>query len=274
MSKRRCGSGGTRSTQRRSTSGAARRQRRHHRALLEQPVDRAAAQRLVHARRWRARRTRRRAAAGSRARSRTRRPGSKLRSQEVLQPLDDALGLRIARLAEVPADLQLRRRTPANSSVGRPPWACSPDWRSQTSVSRQRPQRPQTAADPEQQIRRLLGEDQRAGAGARVAQARDHDPALAGLAVPDRDLAARLPEIELADLARPIDRALKRPRRRREQRPHLAQVVIDDRLAAIEAQRRDQLPDPLTRQRRIAVEQPMDLVLERIELRRPPPRAR
>jgi hypothetical protein len=54
--------------------------------------------------------------------------------------------------------------------------------------------------------------------------------------VPDRHLALWLPEIELADLARPIDRPLKRSRPRNEQRPDLAQVVIDDRLAAVEAE--------------------------------------
>ena len=83
----------------------------------------------------------------------------------------------------------------------------------------------------------------------------------------DGDLLAGLPEVELADLPGSIDGALERPWRRQEQRPHLAQVVIDDRLAAIEPKRRDQLPDPLTRQPRIAAKQPMDLVLERIELR-------
>jgi hypothetical protein len=49
----------------------------------------------------------------------------------------------------------------------------------------------------------------------------------------DRDLGARLPQIELADLRRPIDSALKRPGRR-EQRADLAQIVIDDRLAPLE----------------------------------------
>ena len=78
--------------------------------------------------------------------------------------------------------------------------------------------------------------------------------------------ALRLPEVELADLARPIDRPLIGPRRRK-QRPHLAQIVIDDRLAALEPERRDQLPHPLPRHLRILLEQPMDLVLERIQLR-------
>ena len=85
--------------------------------------------------------------------------------------------------------------------------------------------------------------------------------------MPDRDLPPRLPEIELADLARAINRPLKRPRRRREQRADLAQIVVDDRLAALKAQRRDQLADALPRQLRIRPEQPVDLVLERIKLR-------
>ena len=84
----------------------------------------------------------------------------------------------------------------------------------------------------------------------------------------DGDLARGLPHVELADLARAIDRALKRPRARREQRPDLTQVVIDDRLAAIKPQRRDQLADALPRQLRIAAQQPMDLVPKRVQLRR------
>ena len=76
----------------------------------------------------------------------------------------------------------------------------------------------------------------------------------------DRDLPGGLPEIELADLARAIDRALKRPGRIK-QRPHLAQVAIDDRLAAIEPQRRDELPDPLPGQLRVGLQQPVDLDL-------------
>ena len=84
----------------------------------------------------------------------------------------------------------------------------------------------------------------------------------------DRDLLAGFPQVELADLPGPIDGPLKRPRRRRKQPPHLAQIVIDDRLAAIEAKRRDQLTDTLAGQLRIGPQQPMDLVLERIELRR------
>src|SRR5271165_5184890 len=52
-----------------------------------------------------------------------------------------------------------------------------------------------------------------------------------------------------------------------EQRAHLAQVVIDDRLAAIETERLDQLPDPDPRQLRITAQQIVDLLLERVQLR-------
>ena len=51
----------------------------------------------------------------------------------------------------------------------------------------------------------------------------------------------------------PIDDPLKRPRPRREQRPDLAQIVIDDRLARLAAQRPQQLPDSHSRQPRIVL---------------------
>src|SRR5215213_1463607 len=185
---------------------------------------------------------------------------------EVLQPLDDALGLRVGRGAELPVDLQLaaehRELLARPAAVAVDAGLAVPDQR-----LGHRSQRPQTARDADQQVRRLLGEHQRARARARVAQACDDDPCPPGLAVPDRDLPPRLPEIELADLARAINRALKRPRRRREQRADFAQVVVDDRLAAIETELHDQLADALPRQLRIRPEQPVDLVLERIELR-------
>lgn len=90
--------------------------------------------------------------------------------------------------------------------------------------------------------------------------------------MPDRHLASGLPDVELADLARPVDRPLRRPDGP-EQRPHLAQIVIEDRLAAIPPQRLEQLADPNPGQSRITVQQPMDLRLEPVELRPPlPPR--
>src|SRR5215208_6219415 len=142
-----------------------------------------------------------------------------------------------------------------------------PAWRSQTSVSGIAPSDHRQRAMPASRSGVCLENTSAPGARARVAQACDDDPCPPGLAVPDRDLPPRLPEIELADLARAINRALKRPRRRREQRADFAQVVVDDRLAAIETELHDQLADALPRQPRIRPEQPVDLVLERIELR-------
>ena len=164
---------------------------------------------------------------------------------EVLQALDDAFGLRVTRVAEVPVDAQLpaERREVVGRSAAR---------RVQAGLAiphqrlRKRTQRPQAAADPEQQVRGLLGEDHRPGTGTRVAQTRNDDIRLAGLAVTDRDLVLRFPHVELADLTGPIDRALKRALID-EERPDLAQIVINDRLATHVAQRRDQLTDALPR---------------------------
>jgi hypothetical protein len=119
----------------------------------------------------------------------------------------------------------------------------------------------QTAPDAGQQVGGLLWSNQLAGAGARVAQVRHDHPTPPGLAMPDRDLRARLPQIELANLPGPIGRALKRPGRRQEERPDLAQIVVDDGLATNKARRRDQFANLLTRQPRIATEQPMDLTV-------------
>jgi hypothetical protein len=63
----------------------------------------------------------------------------------------------------------------------------------------------------------------------------------------------------------PVDGPLVRARPEK-QRPHPAQVIVRDRLAAYEAERLDQLAHPHPRQPRIVLQQPMDLVLERIQL--------
>jgi hypothetical protein len=60
--------------------------------------------------------------------------------------------------------------------------------------------------------------------------------------VADRDLLARLPEVELADLPGPVDGALVGAPGG-EVRPDLAQVVVEDRLASFVAQLCDQLAD-------------------------------
>ena len=174
-----------------------------------------------------------------------------------------ACGSAGARNASRPSAGRRTRRTPR--SAGRRDRGCRPDGPRPTSAAA--PQRPQTPRDPRQQVRRLFGEDQRAGTGAGVAQARDDDSRPPGLTMPDRDLSLGLPEIELADLARAIDRPLKRPRRRREQRPHLTQIIIDDRLATLEPSWAISSRTRCPWSPRILAQQPVDLVLERIELR-------
>jgi hypothetical protein len=88
-----------------------------------------------------------------------------------------------------------------------------------------------------------------------------------GLAEADGDRRARTPQVELHELSRPIHRPLVRPRRRREQRPHLAQVRIEDGLMPGVPQRCDELGDANGRQLRLVPKEAMDLILERVELR-------
>jgi hypothetical protein len=87
--------------------------------------------------------------------------------------------------------------------------------------------------------------------------------------VADRDLRSGLPQVELQQLAGAIDSALIGPPAL-EQRPDVAQVVIEDRLRPVVAELLDQLADALARDPRVVAQQAMDLVLERVELRRPP----
>ena len=84
----------------------------------------------------------------------------------------------------------------------------------------------------------------------------------------DGDLLARLEEVELAELGRVVDRALVGAPRRVE-RAQLAHVVVEDRLAARIALLLDQLADPLGRDPRVLLQQALDLLAERVELRRP-----
>jgi hypothetical protein len=111
-------------------------------------------------------------------------------------------------------------------------------------------------------------EDQRPRAGARVSEARHDDPCASVLPVTNRHRPAWLPQIPLADIARPIHRPLIHPRPN-EHRPHLTEVVIENRLAPIEPERLQQLPDPDARKPRIIPQQLVNLVLERLKLRRP-----
>src|SRR5688572_20466028 len=64
----------------------------------------------------------------------------------------------------------------------------------------QRTETGQAARHAKRDVLPLLGEDQRAGERARVAELGGHDPAAAALAVADRNLRPRLKEVELQQL--------------------------------------------------------------------------
>jgi hypothetical protein len=174
-------------------------------------------------------------------------PGLKARLDVALQALDHALGLRVSRLAEVPAHPKLaaerceRVGRPAAASVQR---ALTVDHQR----LRQAAQPADAAPQPGQDVGRLLGENQRRRARAREAQRRDDDPAATRLAMTDGDFPPRLPEIKLQQLTTAIDRALERARPRRIERAQLGHVVVDQRLAAVEAQLGDQLQHTDARQ--------------------------
>jgi hypothetical protein len=133
-----------------------------------------------------------------------------------------------------------------------------------------RPQKPANSS-----LGRLLGEHQRPGQRPRPAQLGRHHPAPAQLTVADRDLVARLEQIELHQLPRAIQRPLIGPPPQKA-RPDLAHVIVEDRLAAHIAQLPSQLSQPLRRNARIGPQLLLDPGLERIELRRTrrPPVAR
>src|SRR5690606_10064331 len=86
------------------------------------------------------------------------------------------------------------------------------------------------------------------------------------LAVADRDRARGLPQVELADLARAVGGALEGARRRGEQRPDLAQVLIEDRAPAGVTGLGDQLTDPRRRHARLVAKEAVDLRPMRLEL--------
>jgi hypothetical protein len=142
--------------------------------------------------------------------------------------LDNPLGLGIARLAEVPAERELAEiggKAVGRLTVGLAKRALAvPD-----RGGGQATELAQAAVHAPADVGELLGEDERAGAGPRPAQAGDDDPATPRLAVADRDLGRGLPEVELADLTRPVDGALIGARRA-EDRAQLAHVVVEDRL--------------------------------------------
>src|ERR1700685_2662978 len=193
--------------------------------------------------------------------------GLEVRLEILLELLDRALCLRVALPAKMPVELQLPterginiRRAPAVSVQRALPVPDKRRW--------QASQRPQALSDAPEQIRCLLGEHQRTRTDPRIAKTGNNDGGLACLTMADRDLTLRLPQIELADLPRPIDGALERALRR-EQRPHLTQIVINNALAARIAQRLAQLTKPNPTSPVVRAQLLADLRLERVQLRRP-----
>jgi hypothetical protein len=95
------------------------------------------------------------------------------------------VGLRIGRLTELPADLQL----PAEHGelVSRPArMTVDPGLAIPQQLTGQRPKTSQAASDAGQQILGLLGEHHHPCARAREPQARNHHPPDPGLTMPDR----------------------------------------------------------------------------------------
>ena len=112
----------------------------------------------------------------------------------------------------------------------------------------------------------MLREHEGAGGAARPPQLAGHHPAAARPAVADRDLLARLEEIELQQLAGAIDGALIGALGAQD-RPQFAQGVIEDRLAAPIARLGDQLADAGVRDPVDVAQQPGDLLAVGVELR-------
>src|SRR6266568_7843551 len=81
--------------------------------------------------------------------------------------------------------------------------------------------------------------------------------------------ASRLPEIALRELPRHIHRALVRPRWI-EQRAHLAHVLLEDGLATLVPERLQDLAQTHHGKTWVVLELTVDLIRERIELRRSP----
>ena len=197
---------------------------------------------------------------------RVREPATRLevRAHESVRSLEHPLRLRIASLEDHPARLQLpaeRRELGGRSAAAGDRSFTVPD-----QLLRQHPEPTEATADAPEDVRRLLGEDQRAGDHPRPAQLHRHDVPAAQLPVTDRDPLARLPQIALHQLPRPIDRPLKRAPHL-EPRTDLADVVIEDRLPALIAQLARHLPQPQRLNARVSPQLLANPVLERIELR-------
>ena len=185
-------------------------------------------------------------------------------AHEAVKALQHALGLGIAGLEDAPVDRQGAAEGEeglggaTGTGVDRP--LAVPDHRLGQGA-----ELGDAAAHPPDQVGDLAREDQRPGTGAGVAERRGQDPGAAGLAVADGDLRPGLHQVELQDLPGAVGGALVGARRG-EARADLAQVIAEDRLAALIARGGDQLHDPRRRQAGVFAQELFDLALEGIEL--------
>jgi hypothetical protein len=191
--------------------------------------------------------------------------GLEVRPQIAVRALEHALGLRVTRLEDDPPDPELTAEG-SELRCGSPATRMDRALAIAHQLLGQRPEPPQAAAHAPGNVGPLLGEDQRALNRPRPAQLRGHHPAAPLLMVTDRNRLARLPQIKLAQLPRPINRALigashEKPR------PHLAHPVIEDRLATHIAQLLRQLAQAHRRDAWIGPQLLLDPALERIQLR-------
>ena len=194
---------------------------------------------------------------------------------EAVVALEGPLGLAVAGVEDDPAQRELAAE--GEERLGRLTARRDRTLAVPNELCRQRTEPLKAAAHAPGNVGKLLREDQGAGKGARVGQLAGDEIALAQLIPADRDLAPGLGEVELGQLAGSVDGALVGARRWQVAGAELAQEIVEDRLAAAVAELFDLLADADARERRLLVEQSLDLTNEGTELRgalRPRPVAR
>jgi hypothetical protein len=149
--------------------------------------------------------------------------------QEAVVALERALGPAIAGIEDDPAERELVAEGEeglSRAAARRDRPLAVPD-----QLLRQAPSRARQRLIPQAMSGNSFREDERSGEGARVRQLAGHDVAAPRLVPAGRDLRLRLAQVELRQLAGPVDGALEASRRRQVARPQLAQKIVEDRLA-------------------------------------------
>ncbi len=152
----------------------------------------------------------------------------------------------------------------AKASVGLPLGAIAAS-RSQTAVSGSAPSFARQRPMPQRMSGACLAKISAPAPAREKPRALVTTQPLRGLAVADGDLLARLPEVELADLPGPVDGALVGAPGGKA-RADLAQVVVEDRLAALITELGEQLADAGAGDAVVRAQKALDLLLEGVEL--------